>query len=277
MVRNLMTRQLRTWKHQVCFMTLGALMVFLLSGCIKAQGRETKEIIVFAATSLTESFTAIEEKYEADHQDIDIIYNFAGSQTLTSQIEAGGNPDCFFSANTKYPLELIDESETIGLKTLTEEDMKVFATNELTIIINGLENLETVEELFAAIVKNDLKIVVAIDSAPVGKYTKNLLSAYSEGGFEEEVENFYDHIISYENDVKSVVAKVQMKEADIGLVYKTDLVNVDLSTIEIPAEFNQVGTYGSLLLKDTDEVQEFYDYILIGEGKEILGKFNFGR
>ncbi len=78
-------------------------MVIVLTGCSDSK----KEIVVYAAASLTDSFEEAKRLYELEHPDITIVYNFAGSQVLTSQIIAGGQPDMFFCANEKYIDDLI--------------------------------------------------------------------------------------------------------------------------------------------------------------------------
>lgn len=244
-----------------------------------------QEIVVFAAASLTESFLEIKKDYELINPEVEIVLNFAGSQVLKNQIISGAKPGMYFSANMKYPLELIESQKTQGLElipntTLTEEDIRVFAENELVIISPLKEDCHTIQEVFTKVLDENSLIVLAHEDVPVGKYTNLFLSAYRDiTGDVEGYKSFCNQVVSYENDVKAVLAKVKMKEVDFGVVYRTDALSAsaDLISISIPKEYNQIGIYGSLLLSEEDEVLKLFDYILEGEGQTTLGEFGFSH
>lgn len=251
------------------------LILFTLStGCVPdVYGKDRQEIVVFAAASLTESFQAIEEAYEEENPEIDVVLNFAGSQILYNQIKAGGDADLYFSANMLYPEKLVDESVD-GCRSVDS-----FGQNRLMVIGDSF-----VEETFDAWISSmrniPVKLVLALDTVPVGAYTEDMMNRYlfltGESGNHE---NFYDQVVSYETDVKNIVAKVMMGEADFGIVYTSDYLAVsDKGKVEglmIPEDYNVSAEYGSIRITDDEETESFYTFILEGKGNEILRSYGF--
>lgn len=284
----------------VLFMSLS------VSGCAGsstlAEGtKDRTELVVFAAASLTESFEAIKEVYESEHPEVKIVYNFAGSQVLTNQIRSGAAPGMFFSANEKYVDELIVAGIDPFNENLTPQKVN-FAVNELVIVTGNQlisssededqkaeegykdfdEDFKDFEALMTLLTsQEDYPVVIANEDVPVGRYTKKMMSVYLE--FTDDrvgYDSFYDQVVSYESDVKAVLTKVKIHEADISVVYRTDAMSVEmeaqrLKTIEIPADFNQQASYGSVLFTEEEAVKAFYEYVVYGEGKEILQEFGF--
>ena len=264
------------------FVLVIVMMSLLFSGCNKMNeksgGNQSKsEIVVFAAASLTECFGKIKEEYESDHENVEIILNFAGSQVLKNQIEEGADPAMYFSANLVYPQALIEGNISISDKLLSEEDIDIFAKNKL-LIISSEDDIKDLDQFIDRIKNGESSIVLAHDEVPVGKYTMNMIEMVRELQ-EDQVfyDRFYDQVVSYENDVKAVLAKIKMKEADFGIVYGTDAmtVNDSLYLIEIDQAYNQIAVYGSLLLSEGESEEAFYEYVTQGYGQEILREFGF--
>lgn len=245
--------------------------------------KSREEVVVFAAASLTESFLQIKSDYESLHPNVEIVLNFAGSQVLNNQIISGAKPSMYFSANMKYPMELVERQEEEGFmlvqgEILDKEDVIVFAKNELVLICPSDDDYKNIEEVFDRICQKESLIVLANEDVPVGKYTSLMLSGYKEATANYEgYECFYNQVVSYENDVKAVLAKVKMNEVDLGVVYRTDAISSsdEVVSISIPEEYNQVGVYGSLLLSREEVDNSFYDYIVNGKGQETLVNFGF--
>lgn len=228
-------------------------------------------LTIMAAASLTEMFTEVESKYEAEHPNVDLVFSFAGSQALATQIVEGVNADVFASANTKYMDNLIDEGMVLS------DDAQTFAKNKLAIIVSkDISEIITYED----IVSGDYKIVIADETVPVGKYTLTFLEQVEQSlpGFTSA---FNDHVVSKETNVKLVASKVELGEADLGIVYMTDLTsaNQDLLTIvEIPDEVNVIATYPISKLADSENAEassEFVSFMLSEEGKSVLQKHGF--
>ncbi len=120
--------------------------------------------------------------------------------------------------------------------------------------------------------------MLAHDEVPVGKYCAGMMETYLDITEDQErYDAFYGDVVSYENDVKAVVAKVKMKEADIGVVYQTDAAAAGdaVVALEVPDEFNQLAVYGSMLLTEEEEAAAFYEFVVHGEGRDILEAFGF--
>ena len=189
-------------------------LLLLVAAC-GGSGSSDDELTVFAAASLTESFTEIGAAFE-DEEDATISFNFAGSQALATQLIEGAEADVFASANVAQ-LQRAVEAEVIA------GDSEIFARNELVIIVpaDNPADITAPEDL----AKEGLKITFAAEDVPVGQYTRQMLdllaaSPTAPEGFVESVEG---NIVSNESNVKQVATKVQLGEADAGVVYSTDV------------------------------------------------------
>lgn len=261
------------------------LLACFLSGCISKFGfnestaeAEKQTITVLAAASLTESFTEIGKQFEQENPDIQVIFNFAGSQTLFQQLEQGIPADVFASASQKY----MEDAISSGFIDVTAS--KTFAKNALIVIIPQ-SNPSNIKEL-ADLSRPGLKIVIAAEQVPVGKYTLEFLdkTIQSSTSFSPDFKaGFLANVVSYENTVKSVLNKVLLAETDAGVVYFTDVtpdVRSSLEIIEIPEALNVVGSYPIAVLKSSQNslsARAFVDFVLSEKGQTILGDFGFLR
>ncbi len=230
-----------------------AATVLVLTGC--AGGNDTEPLTVYAASSLTEVFQEL---------DPDARYNFAGSDELATQIREGGKADVYAAASPKYPDELRAED-------LLDEPT-VFATNRLVVIVPRANpyDIETVGNL----VSPGLKVVIAGEGVPVGDYTRTVLAKL-------RLTAVLDNVVSEEENVKGVVAKVSLGEADAGLVYATDAKAAanDVLAIELPQRVEQEIRYPIAIVSASDqktEAEAFVDRVLGPEGKRALEQAGFG-
>jgi len=218
-------------------------------------GAAAVKLTVFAAASLTTVFPQID-----GHQ----RYDFAGSDQLAFQIQQGAPADVFASANTNYPDQLYAQ----GLV----EKPKVFATNELVLIVprDNQAGIHSVYDLQ----QKGLRIVIAAQGVPVGDYTRKALASL---GLTPILKN----VVSEETDVKGVVAKVALGEADAGFVYRTDaLADVkDLASIKLPAAAQPVIQYELAVVKSTHHLytaRKFVARVLSKAGRLALARAGFG-
>lgn len=232
---------------------------------------EPKNLTVFAAASLTDAFGEIGKNFEAANPGAKVAFNFGGSQTLRTQLEHGAQADVFASANQKE-MDALIAGELIGVDTA-----KVFLTNQLVVIMpaDNPAKLKTLSDL----AKPGLKLVLAAKEVPVGNYTLQALDKLDTAlgaGFKDKV---LANLVSSENDVKQVVAKVQLGEADAGIVYVSDAVAApDLQKIDIPAESNVIAKYPIAALSKSSNAglaQAFIAYVLSPGGQAILQKWGF--
>ncbi|GAC1368499.1 MAG: molybdate ABC transporter substrate-binding protein [Ktedonobacteraceae bacterium] len=228
---------------------------------------------VFAAASLTESFNTIKTMYHAAHPNVTINYSFAGSQALVQQIQNGANADVFASADQINMDKAVKEG-------LVAQD-KIFVRNKLTVIVpaSNPKNVKTLKDL----AQKGLKFVVAAPTVPVGKYGLLVLDKLGKdpnygAAYESSVKA---NIVSQEDNVKAVVNKVQLGEADAGIVYVTDVtasVSDKIKNIEIPDNFNVIAQYPIAVTKNSThakEADDFEQYILSPDGQAVLAKYHF--
>ena len=235
---------------------------------------EPRALTVFAAASLTGAFTEIGKNFDAAHPGVTSTFNFAGSQNLRTQLEQGAIADVFASANTKEMNTLIITDTLVPTGTA-----QIFATNKLLVILpaNNPAKIQTLQDLS----QSGVKIVLADASVPAGNYARQILDKLSKdptfgANFKTKV---LANVVSNETDVKQVVSKVQLGEADAGIVYISDSVAApDLKTIDIPANFNVIAKYPIAVLANAPQSQlasEFIAYVLSADGQAILQKWGF--
>jgi molybdate transport system substrate-binding protein len=228
-------------------------------------------LTVFAAASLTNAFTEIGAAFEAANPDATVSFNFAGSQALRTQIEEGAPVDVFASASGK-------EMDTLVTGSLVTKDApQNFLTNKLIVILPA-DNSATLTKL-EDLANPGIKVVLAAEEVPVGKYARqalDLMDASFGNGFKDKV---LANVVSNEDNVKQVVAKVQLGEADAGIVYVSDSIAApDLKSIEIPAELNVIAKYPIAPLAksaNSNLAAKFTAFVLSPEGQAVLQKWGF--
>jgi molybdate transport system substrate-binding protein len=251
------------------------LLTSFLAGCAPAASPvsepEVRILNVFAAASLTDAFTEMGKNLEAANPGLTVTFNFAGSQTLRTQIEEGAPADVFASAN-KAEMEALVKASLVP-----EGTSQVFLTNKLIVIlpVNNPARLEKLEDL----AKPGLKLVFAAEEVPVGKYARQVLDQMNGSLGADFKDRVLANVVSNEDNVRQVVAKVQLGEADAGIVYTSDAVAApDLKTIDIPTDLNVVAEYPIAPLThsaNADLATAFITYVLSDEGQAILQKWGF--
>ena len=226
------------------------------------EGQATGDVTVFAAASLTAAFTEIGDAFHAANQDANVTFNFAGSSDLVGQIAQGAPADVFASADTSNMTKLTDAGDN-------GSDPVVFATNQLEIIVapgnpKGITGL-------ADLSNPDLSVVLCAPEVPCGKYAQQALDT---AGVTVTPK-------SLEENVKGVVAKVTLGEADAGIVYVTDVTAAGdkAAGVEIPTDQNVVAQYPIAVTKEAgnpEAAQAFIDFVLSDAGQLILEKYGFG-
>jgi molybdate transport system substrate-binding protein len=225
----------------------------LLVAACGSEGRDGPT--VFAASSLAGVLREI---------DPTLVYSFAGSDELARQIREGAPADVYAAASPKYPQELAVEG--LVRRPVT------FATNRLVVIVPAANpaGIGAVQDIGAA----GVRLVVAAEGVPVGDYTR---AALDELGLSGALAN----VVSEEDDVKGVVGKVVLGEADAGVVYATDALTVagDVDVIEIPEQAQPAIEYQVAVVAGSDrvaEAQAFVDLLLSDTGRAALERAGFG-
>lgn len=226
---------------------------------------------MYAAASLTEALLELAPLLEQEPNGARVRYNFAGSQQLAVQLEQGARADVFASADERWMGHLAERNLTAGPPT-------IFAHNRLVAIvpsanparIGGLEDLA----------RPGIKLVIAAEAVPVGRYTRAVVRllagrAGAPPGYRDKV---LANVVSQEESVKSVVAKVQLGEADAGFVYHSDVtprVAPSLTVLEIPEDANVVASYPVAVLagaRNPGAASAFVALLLGARGREILAR-----
>lgn len=236
----------------------------------------TGNITVFAAASLTDAFNELATEFKKANPGVgEITFNFAGSSALRTQLEQGAKAEIFASADTVQ----MDAAKKSGV--VVSGGDKIFARNSLVIIAPKSNPAKVAAPLD---LKNPgLKLVLAAPEVPVGNYARQMFVKMEAdpafgAGFNDAV---LKNVVSNESNVKQVVAKVQLGEADAGVVYGTDItasVAPDLTRVEVPTALNIIAEYPIALTKDagnTKAAQAFMDYVLSSAGQTILKKYGF--
>jgi molybdate transport system substrate-binding protein len=218
-------------------------------------GLAAAKLTVFAAASLTGVFPQIDKAPR---------YNFAGSDQLAFQITQGAPADVYAAASPKYP----DQLHAKGLVSKP----RVFATNELVLIVPRANEagVRSVYDLR----RKGLRIVIGAKGVPVGDYTRKALAAL-------RLSSVLQNVVSEETDVKSVVAKVALGEADAGFVYRTDALAAkrDLRQLALPARARPKIAYELAVVRATKHPQaanEFVARVLSARGRLALRRAGFG-
>ena len=236
-------------------MRAAALVAAVLALAVPASAG-TERLTVYAAASLTEVFPKIDSTPR---------YQFAGSDQLALQIEQGAPADVFASASPKY-------AEALFRKGLVERP-RTFTSNRLVLIVprSNRAHLRSVGDL----TRPGVKLVVAAPSVPVGAYARQALARL---GLNAALRN----VVSEERDVKGVVAKVVLGEADAGFVYATDArpVAAKVRTIAVPARARPIAHYSIAVVKASrhrTEAAAFVARVLAPAGQRALKAAGFLR
>jgi molybdate transport system substrate-binding protein len=236
--------------------------------------QEPEELTVFCAASLTGAFTELGQMYE-NETNIDVVFNFDGSQVLHTQVENGAYADIFVSANKKQLNALKDE----GL--MNNSTISVFTTNKPALIVpkDNPAQIQNISDL----AKPGLKIVIGTKDVPIGDYTLQILdklandTAYGPK-FKEDV---MANVVSNETNVNYIVSKIALGEADVGIAYKSDVTKemaAKITKIEIPDKYNVIAEYPMGILKQSRypaEAEEFVNLVKSEEGRAVLAKYGF--
>ena len=267
-----------------CILALGLVCLLLVTACtpqvIAVPPTEPTQppavtLNVFAASSLTASFGEIGKAFETKNPGVTVAFNFAGSQQLAQQINSAAPADVFASANQAQ----MDAAAKGG--RIATDASKPFVKNRL-VIIYPKANPAGIQAL-SDLAKPGLKLVLADKSVPVGQYALNFLDKAAQdaalgAGYKDAV---LKNVVSYEQDVKSVLTKITLGEGDAGIVYTTDAASAaagKISQLAIPDAFNVIAVYPIATLKDSPHLalaQDFVAFVLSSNGQAILANYGF--
>lgn len=233
---------------------------------------QERTVTVLAAASLTGAFQELADSFEHAHPGVRVRLDFAGTPSLVLQIEQGGAADVFASADTHW-MDVVRDSGWVASPV-------VFAHNNLVLIapVANPAHIGSMRDL----ARHGVKLVVADSAVPVGHYAR---TAFDRLGATPGIPigyaaNVRRNIVSNEDNVKGVVAKVELGEADAGIVYRTDAAAAaaHLRVLPLPAVADVVADYPIAVLRHSREpelARAFIALLLSPTGTAILQRAGF--
>ncbi len=244
-------------------------VVALALGC---GGDASRGVTVFAAASLTEAFGELAAAYERRYPDRAVRLNLAGSQQLALQLAQGAEADVFASADHRWMDHVLDR---------VAGEPVVFARNRLVAIVPAANPgaVGALDDLS----RPGLRLVLAADAVPVGAYSRDALRRLAaRPGFPTDyAQRVLENLVSEEENVKAVATKVQLGEADAGIVYASDVTPAlapHVRVIDVPDEASAAATYPIAVLAagDTAAARDFLALVLSRPGRAVLERHGFG-
>jgi molybdate transport system substrate-binding protein len=245
---------------------IAALVVLGFAATIRpGRAEEPREVTVFAAASLREVFEDLAKTFESKAPGVKVRVNLAGSQELRTQIENGARADVFASADQKHMAALVKASLVVT--------PRVFARNTPVVIVpkGNPAKVGSFDELPRA-----KKLVIGVPEVPIGAYTEEILEKAG-ADFKKKI---LANVVSRELNVRQVLAKVTLGEADAGIVYRTDAIAAKgkVEIVEIPAKLNVIAEYPVAVLSKAPQAaaaRAFVDLLLSAEGQKRLAAAGF--
>jgi molybdate transport system substrate-binding protein len=236
---------------------------------------DAKTLSVFAAASLMEAFTDLGKLFEEQNPGLKLSFNFAGSQQLAQQLGQDAPADVFVSANQ------VQMDAVIGAGRVPADQVQALCGNKLVVIFAKFNpgKLYQLKDLD----REGLKLVLADPAVPAGQYSLEFLDKASklpEYG-ETFKANVLKNVVSYEENIRSVLTKVALGEADAGIVYASDLSTpqgMDVGVMEIPSALKIDALYYIAPVQDSSHAAlaaAFVQLALSQAGQEILARYGF--
>ena len=258
-------------------------MIFTLAACGSSAAPskgEKKEIIVFAAASMTETLNQVKDVYEKGNN-VTITYNFDSSGTLKTQIQEGADCDLFISAGQKQmnQLDLSSDKEINkeGLDFVAGDTRLNLLENKVVLVVpeGNPKSIESFDDLAARLAEGSILMAMGNSDVPVGQYTQKILNFY---GLDEEA-LAKSGVITYGSNVKEGTTQVSEGSVDCGIVYCTDAFSAGLTVID-GASKDMCGQviYPAAVLKtakNPDAAKAFLDYLTGSEAMAIFEAVGF--
>ncbi|MEU9390909.1 molybdate ABC transporter substrate-binding protein [Streptomyces sp. NPDC048324] len=269
-----MTRSVRRPRRTLQAAGAGAAALLALTACSSSDSNDTKAasspsssgklsgtVTVFAAASLQESFTTLGKEFEKEHPGTKVTFNFGGSDTLAASITGGAPADVFAAASPKTMAIVTGKKDAVGTPA-------TFVRNQLEIatLPGNPDKVSSLKDL----TRSGLKVVLCDKTVPCGAAAQKALDA----------SKLKLTPVSYEQDVKSALTKVELKEADAAVVYKTDVkaAGDKVEGVEFPESADAVNDYPIALLKNAPNAaaaQAFIQLVRSPEGQKVLSAAGF--
>lgn len=230
------------------------------------------DLTIYGAASLRGALDKAKAAYEATHTGTTLTISTDASSALETKIEQGAPADVFLSADTTNPRKLAD-------KGLADGEPVTFAANKLAVIVpaDNPAGIRTPADL----ARSGVKVIAAGDGVPITKYATQLIANLAkQTGYPADFAAAYGaNVASKEDNVRAVIAKVELGEGDAGIVYVTDAkASTKVATVDVPDSANVPATYDGVVVKaskNAADAKAFLDWFAGPDGQAILGGFGF--
>ncbi len=230
------------------------------------------DLEIYGAASLKGALDKAKTAYEAAVPGVTLTISTDASSALATKIEQGAPADVFLSADTKNSQALVD-------KGITDGPAVAFAGNRLAVVVptDNPAGIRTPADLARA----GVKIIAAGDEVPITKYATQIVDKLArEPGYPADFAAAYAaNVVTREDNVKAVVAKLELGEGDAGIVYVTDAAaSTKVATVDVPDSANVLATYSGVVVKaspDTADAHAFLAWFAGPDGRAILASFGF--
>ncbi|MFI5372783.1 MAG: molybdate ABC transporter substrate-binding protein [Candidatus Eisenbacteria bacterium] len=263
-------------RDAIVALLVGSALIQPFSAAAASHSKSTSAVTVtvFAAASLTEAFDELARDFETAHPGTTVRCSYAGSQQLAAQLAAGARADVFASADTRWMSDAVSQGRIDG-------EPRVFARNVLAVIVPAANPARI--DRFQQLARPGVKLVICAASVPAGRYARELLSRLEAvpgagPGWSAKV---LANVVSEEDNVRGVVGKVALDEADAGIVYRSDLLaslRRAVRMVPVPDSLNVVAEYPLAVVKDAPTgalARAFADFVCSAEGQRVLAAHGF--
>ncbi len=243
--------------------------------------RADKKLVVFAAASLTETLNEIGTRYQKEHPDIKIVFNFDSSGTLKTQIAEGAAGDVFISAAPKQmdQLDLAsgEEKNPQKLDYVLSDSRFNLLENRVVLVVpkENKKNLKSFEDLAETLRAHDVFLAIGNSDVPVGQYTLKIFDHFHL----DMNDKLANRSLTLGNNVKEVTSQVKEGVVDAGIVYATDAHSAGLTVIDAATrEMAGQVIYPAAVLKNSKNIREakdFLDYLKTEEAGKIFESVGF--
>jgi molybdate transport system substrate-binding protein len=227
------------------------------------------ELVVFAAASLQDVFKTLAETFKQGHQGVKVTFNFAGTQELRTQVEQGAIADVFASADQKHMGALITGGYAMAPLVFARNEPVIIVAQESAAAVKGLADLPKLS-----------RIVIGTPDVPIGRYTLQILDKAAAKLGSDFPTLVQAKVVSRELNVRQVLAKVSLGEAQAGIVYRTDARTAadKVSVVTIPPDQNVIAQYPIAQLKNAAHPRLANDWmtlVLTAPGQAALQEAGF--
>jgi molybdenum ABC transporter molybdate-binding protein len=195
----------------------------------------TTTLVAFIAANATDPFNDIVKEFEASHAGVDVTPEYAGTQVLETQLEQGAPADLFLSADLDHIKKLQAEGLIGDYYAVSKGHEVIVVPKDNPAGVASLQDLGT----------KQLKLVIGTEAVPIGAYTRQILAKAAAGYGTDFPQAALKNVVSLESNVKQILEKVALGEADAGVVYRTDVTPgyaSKVTIIEIPTAYEVEAT-----------------------------------